>query len=137
MFLTLGMVPLLAVASPSPRRLDLVVHVTHARFDEPLKCSLYRDPESWLGPVPARIARDTPRNGVASCTFADLPAGTYAVAVHQDRNGNGVMDYVLGIPKEPWGISRDPVVRLRSPTFGAAAFWFDGAPTRLRLRDMR
>lgn len=35
-----------------------------------------------------------------------LPEGEYVIGVHQDTNGNGVMDYGLfGIPREPFGFS--------------------------------
>jgi uncharacterized protein (DUF2141 family) len=38
------------------------------------------------------------------CVFADLAAGTYAVAVLHYENGNGTMDTnFLGIPKEGVG----------------------------------
>ena len=36
----------------------------------------------------------------------NLPVGEYMIGIHQDTNGNGVMDYGLfGIPKEPYGFS--------------------------------
>jgi len=36
----------------------------------------------------------------------NVPAGEYLIGIHQDSNGNGVMDYALfGIPKEPYGFS--------------------------------
>ena len=35
-----------------------------------------------------------------------LPEGEYVIGIHQDSNGNGVMDYGLfGIPREPFGFS--------------------------------
>jgi uncharacterized protein (DUF2141 family) len=35
-----------------------------------------------------------------------LPQGEYMIGIHQDTNGNGVMDYGLfGIPKEPYAFS--------------------------------
>lgn len=41
--------------------------------------------------------------------FKGLVPGDYAVAVYQDRNGDGKLDATLGrIPTEPWGISNDP-----------------------------
>ena len=35
-----------------------------------------------------------------------LPPGEYMIGLHQDTNGNGIMDYGLfGIPREPYGFS--------------------------------
>ncbi len=46
------------------------------------------------------------KQGVVSVVFKDLKAGTYAVSVFQDINGNKVIDKnFLGIPKEPYGFS--------------------------------
>ena len=52
-----------------------------------------------------------------------LAAGTYAVAVYLDLNGNGKLDYRFpGIPKEPVGASNNPPGRLGPPRFSDAAF---------------
>ena len=46
--------------------------------------------------------------GVQHLTLHGLPAGSYAVAAFQDRNGNGRLDNNLfGMPSEPYGLSRD------------------------------
>jgi len=35
-----------------------------------------------------------------------IPEGEYVIGIHQDTNGNGIMDYGFwGIPKEPYGFS--------------------------------
>lgn len=41
-------------------------------------------------------------------TFADIPTGDYAVLLYHDKNGNRKVDTnLIGIPKEPHGISRN------------------------------
>jgi uncharacterized protein (DUF2141 family) len=63
-------------------------------------------------------------------TFADVPAGTYAIAVFQDLNGNGRLDRTpLGLPLEPYGFSKD-AGRLRRPSFPAASI-------EVREQDLR
>lgn len=56
-------------------------------------------------------------NGKASAIFDDIPPGTYAVAVFHDGNGNGKLDMLLGIPREGFGFSRNPPLKLRAPRF--------------------
>lgn len=62
---------------------------------------------------------------VAPVTFALVP-GTYAVLVLHDENANGKMDKMLGIPREGFGFSGNPRIRMGPPK--AHAVRFDLAP---------
>lgn len=69
--------------------------------------------------------------GVA-VSFDDLEPGVYAVGVVHDLNRNGHMDTsVIGIPKEPWGVSGKRT--LRKPTFSRSKFRLTGAPLTLTI----
>ncbi|WP_306997106.1 DUF2141 domain-containing protein [Sphingopyxis sp. DBS4] len=48
--------------------------------------------------------------------------GTYAIAVVHDENGNNRMDMALFLPKEGFGFSRNPAIRMGPPKFKAASF---------------
>ena len=48
--------------------------------------------------------------------------GTYAVSVLHDENGNQKADFMLGMPREGFGFSRDAKVRFGPPKFAAASF---------------
>lgn len=62
-------------------------------------------------------------NGSATLSFTGLDAGTCAVAVHHDVNGNGKLEAnFLGIPKEPTGASNNPKARMGPPKFADAKF---------------
>ena len=51
-------------------------------------------------------------------SFRDLKPGTYAIAVSHDLNGNHITDTTwVGIPKEPWGVSKNIRPKLRAPRF--------------------
>ena len=56
--------------------------------------------------------------------FADLPLGVYALAAIYDRNGNGKLDYRLGMfPAEPLAFSAGAKAGMFGPpTFNAAKF---------------
>ena len=59
----------------------------------------------------------------ASCTFANVAPGTYAVAVVHDENGNGRLDRnVLGIPTEGYGVSNNRTYALSSPRWEESKF---------------
>nr|WP_242446176.1 DUF2141 domain-containing protein [Sphingopyxis lindanitolerans] len=49
-------------------------------------------------------------------------AGTYAIAVVHDENGNNKMDLAIFLPREGFGFSRNPAIRMGPPKFQAASF---------------
>ena len=61
-------------------------------------------------------------------------AGSYAIAVVHDENANGRLDTTLMIPREGFGFSRNPALRMGPPRFRDAAFTLDAAGTAQSLR---
>jgi len=60
--------------------------------------------------------------GETIVTLKDIPAGTWAVLAYQDENENNELDRnFIGIPKENYGFSRNPVSRFGPPGFEDAA----------------
>lgn len=76
--------------------------------------------------------------GVA-CRFADVAAGTWAVSVSHDLNGNRKVDTnLLGIPTEAWGVSNNVRPMLRAPRFDEAAFKVaDGQTVELDVKVVK
>jgi uncharacterized protein (DUF2141 family) len=48
--------------------------------------------------------------------------GTYAVAIVHDENANGRLDTMMMMPREGFGFSRNPRLRMGPPRFTDAAF---------------
>ncbi len=74
---------------------------------------------------------------VVRVRFTDLSPGEYAVALFQDRNGNGRLDMNFAkTPLEPWGMSNDPRPPKRVPTWDDAKFTVpaEGAAIVVNLR---
>jgi uncharacterized protein (DUF2141 family) len=70
----------------------------------------------------------------ARCDFADIPPGTYALAVFHDENMNGQLDTNrLGIPTEGYGFSNDVKGVFGAPAFSAASFAYDGRTLELTI----
>lgn len=60
--------------------------------------------------------------GETVVTLKDIPSGTWAVLAYQDENENRELDRnFIGIPKENYGFSRNPVSRFGPPSFEDAA----------------
>ena len=63
---------------------------------------------------------------------ADVAPGTCALALYQDVNDDGKPDTNFnGEPLEPWGMSNNPRVSGRSPTWNEARFDLPSEGTRL------
>lgn len=61
-------------------------------------------------------------NSKVSIAF-DLPKGDYAIAVYHDLNGNNTLDKnFFGIPKEPYGFSKNFKPGMRAPNFSDCSF---------------
>lgn len=72
--------------------------------------------------------------GNARIEFNDLKPGTYGIAIFQDLNNNEELDRNLfGAPNEPYGFSRNPIVKFSAPTFDAFKFEYEGDPMELDI----
>ena len=92
-----------------------------------VSCLLFSTPDGF--PNEARRAMKQiavqPEELRATCEFADIPAGTYALSVWHDANANGRLDTnLIGVPREPVGTSNNAEGRMGPPRFVAAAFKF-------------
>ncbi len=63
----------------------------------------------------------------ATCDFADIAPGTYALAVIHDENRDGELAINwMGKPQEGYGFSNDAKGTLGAPSFEAASFAYNG-----------
>ncbi len=101
-----------------------------------LNCALFSTPQGFPDPRTAIAKVMAPVSaGRAVCQFPSVPAGSFAVAAFEDRNGNGVLDTnVFGVPTEGVAVSRDARGRLGPPSFEAARFMHGPEATRLQLQ---
>ena len=125
LFLPLLLLVAMASARERARTACLVVHVEGLKVDHrDLRVALFNQPAGF----PFDSARaDTGLRPVVNTpslvlTFCGLPYGRYAVAMHHDENGNGVMDRnILHVPTEGYGLSNNVHPRIRPPSFKACA----------------
>ena len=93
-------------------------------------CTLYSSADGFpTKPEKAVRQQFVPIAGkTATCEFAGLPAGTYAIAAFHDENKNGKMDRnFVGAPSEGHGASRDAKPAFMGPpSFKDAAFAYPG-----------
>lgn len=94
--------------------------------------AIYRDAETFRRgdqPIASRmVARTGP---VTTVVIPGLTPGRYAVAAFHDTDGNGTLTlWPIGMPREPYGFSRNARGQLGPPGFDAAAFDLPATGTR-------
>jgi len=89
---------------------------------------LTRDPDNYPSCTDDRaaITRTVPASR-PDLVMAAVPAGSWALAVVHDENGNGRLDTFAGIPREGIGFSRNPRVTFGPPRFRSAEFAVGGS----------
>ncbi len=114
----------------------LDVTIDNLRSDRgELRLCLTADPKNFPGCIDdARaVTRSVPAT-MHKVHFDDLPYGSYAVAVIHDANGNNKLDTLLGIPREGFGFSRNPIIRFGPPRFSSARFDIGAAPDQQEIK---
>jgi len=96
-----------------------------------VRCGLYnsaatfpKDGQQFQGAM-APIA-----NQQATCTFNNVPPGTYAVALfHAEKGETKLRTGLFGQPEQGYGFSRDATGSMGPPSFNAAAYSYPGGAT--------
>lgn len=104
---------------------DLTVTVENVKSnDGKVSAAVYDNAAGFLKFDKVFKANAVPsQKGSTKVVIKDLPAGTYAVAVFHDENGNDELDTnMLGIPKEPLGFSKGKMKTFGPPSFEECAF---------------
>ena len=65
--------------------------------------------------------------------LAGLPPGRYAVSLFHDQNSNARLDTFLGVPREGFGFSRNPVIRFGAPKFDSVDIELTPGFTRMSI----
>ena len=71
---------------------------------------------------PAAVKRSVDAGRAAAIRLTGMVPGTYALAVIHDENSNGRLDKFMGIPREGFGFSRNPRIRMGPPSFEEVRF---------------
>jgi uncharacterized protein (DUF2141 family) len=85
------------------------------------------------GGDPQALKRTVPA-GPGPVRFTGIAPGGYALSILHDENRNGRLDTLIGIPREGFGFSRNPVVRFGAPRFTQVRIDLPAGFTRQTVR---
>lgn len=121
-------------------RLSIVVELTPNAHGE-LGYLVFASPDGFPGDREKSLRHDfspIPLGAKQMKITLDLPPGTYAVSLYEDLNGNHKLDHNwIGIPREPVGVSNNPVARLGAPKFGDSSFHLAAEQQTITIRMVR
>lgn len=124
------------LAANRPPVMVLDVEVGGLRNDRGLiHACLTRDPSHFpdCRNDPHAIKRSAPASA-PHLRFMGFQPGDYALTVLHDENSNGRMDKVVGVPKEGFGFSRNPIVRFAAPRFDRVRIALTTAHTDAKVK---
>jgi uncharacterized protein (DUF2141 family) len=121
----------LAATAPSAHAADGIRVVVKGMRNNKgrLGCTLFKGPDGFPRDKKKQFAGmwAPKQHHEGVCLFTGAPAGEYAVAVLDDTNENGKMDFnMIGLPTKGYGFSNDAKATLSAPSFTAAAFSYSG-----------
>lgn len=74
------------------------------------------------------------KKGKMSINFENLPDGEYTVFVLHDKNENGKLDMSkMGIPNEPYGMSKNGKSRFGPPSYKKSIFTVDSTHRSIQI----
>ena len=118
---------LLQAALPARAEYTLTIDVRNLEARGTVYLALYDDAEDWMRSPARRAMAPVSDASQLEFVFEDIEAGTYAVALYHDLDGNGELDTgTFGIPTEPIGFSNDARGQFGPPGFDACGFLVAG-----------
>ncbi|MUL36239.1 DUF2141 domain-containing protein [Gloeocapsopsis dulcis] len=119
-----------AVAQPSNKLTVVVDGITRPRGQV---CFRLYDKDKGFPQSAAGVIQSGCTNAQGTSVIAEFHAlqpGTYAVTVFHDENNDQKLNTnFLGIPREGFGISNNPPVKIGAPKFNNASFSVEGNTT--------
>ena len=83
---------------------------------------------------PAAVKHSVASAQAGSIRLTGLGEGTYALSVIHDENANGRLDRFTAIPREGFGFSRNPRIRMGPPSFEEVRFALGAGGSRQIVR---
>jgi len=119
------------------KKYRVIVDLTDIRSkDGNIMISIYNKPETFPGAdnmLEQKIISHIPGKSM-KIRFEDLSAGSYAIAVLHDENGDREMDFnLIGMPSEGYCFSNNVRPKFRKPRWEEAKFEVKNHNTRIQI----
>jgi len=118
----------IAASPPPSAELDIAISGLRNQSGAVLLCLTQRSEAQYLDCAkdPARVMRVVNSGQADAVRISGLAPGEYSLLVIHDENRNGKLDTMLGVPREGFGFSRNPALRMGPPRYGDVRFAVTG-----------
>jgi len=117
---------LMLIASATTFSQSLMVDITGLRNNDGcIRLAIFVDEEGFRAEKPAQVRifeKKAVKSGKLTIRMDSIPAGTYGIALLDDENRNGKLDYRLIIPNEGIGFSNYVQKGIKRPHFRDFSF---------------
>jgi len=106
---------------------ELTITITDVKkFSGRIEIGIYNEHSNFLSTDGQfRVAFEEAKGDTVMSIIKDLPVGEYGIAVYHDENLDKECNKnIIGIPKEPYGFSKNFIPRLRKPKFKDIKIYF-------------
>lgn len=126
--LGLGILAIAFLIAFTPNLGTITFHISGMESSKGVvRVALYDNDKSFLSEFGFAAADSAfaQANGAVDVVIHNVPFGTYAAAIYQDENQNGVIDQnMVKIPTEPYAFSNGVYAKWSLPSFKEVAFQF-------------
>ena len=114
-------------AQASPSEIDIQVQGLR-NFNGAVRLCLTRNPAHFpaCDSDPAAVTRSVPARAAGMIRIQGVSSGIYALSLIHDENSNNRLDTFLFVPREGFGFSRNPRLRMGPPRFEEVRFAVSG-----------
>lgn len=118
----------IAASPPETAELDVAIGGLRNQRGAVMLCLTRRGARQFLDCAhdPARVTRIVPSAAAGDIRMTGLAPGDYALLVIHDENRNGRLDKTFGLPREGFGFSRNPAMRMGPPHYQDVRFTIAG-----------
>ena len=135
---TLLIALLLLICAASTFSQSLTIEISGIRNTKGKIClAFFRNEKDFKSENPAftkTIYKSQAKNESISVKFTDIKTGQYGIALLDDENGDGKMNYSFLIPTEGFGFSDYYHTGLRKPAFSQFCFNFKDVDKTIKIK---
>ena len=134
LMLMIGLVAGVYVTSFAQTKNKIIVNVGHINSAEgSINVAIFNSEKTFLK-TPFLTKSEDAKTGEMIFEFEEVPNGEYTISIYHDMNKNGELDKnLMGIPIEPYGVSKEGKSMFGPPSYKDALFTVENINVELKI----
>jgi len=134
LMLMIGLVAGVYATSFAQTNNKIIVKVEHINSAEgSINVAIFNSEKTFLN-TPFLTKSEDAKTGEMIFEFEEVPNGEYTISIYHDMNENGELDKnLMGIPNEPYGVSKEGKSMFGPPSYKDALFTVENMNVDLKI----